>query len=74
MVLQRSKLPARRTVMMLTIRSRNRDNGGAGRGGGGWLECLYTGALADRCMRNYLGGRYSSFGSEEISHRGSGKS
>lgn len=37
MVLQRSKLSVRRTVMMLTIRSRNRDNGARRREGG-----LYT--------------------------------
>ena len=29
--------------------------------------------VADRCMRNYLGGRYSSFGTEEISYRQAGK-
>lgn len=54
MVLQRSKLSVRRTVMMLTIRSRNRDNGARR----GRVDCTHVVALGARFHEKSLYGRW----------------
>lgn len=64
MVLQRSKLSVRRTVMMLTIRSRNRDNGARR----GRVDCTHVVALSvPASMRNRFmdGGYYRYWSAEE---------
>lgn len=52
-VLQRSKLSVRRTVMMLTIRSRNRDNGPRR----GRVDCTHVVARGARFHEKSLYGR-----------------